>query len=123
MFKPIFEILIDPLGLPIEWYYEYIILAVIGIIAYRIAYSEVGGMYRSGLIDGKTSGSFFHWLIRLIIFAMLWAITYFVIWLGKIIKNNWKVVLLFTEISIGIAAILTLTIFIVKKYKNASNHN
>lgn len=32
MFKFIFEILTDPLGLPIEWYWEYLILAVIGAV-------------------------------------------------------------------------------------------
>ena len=70
MLKPFFELLSEPLGLPIEWYYEYIILAVIGVIAYNIAYSKVGDMYRGSFIDGRTSGSFFHWLIRLIIFAL-----------------------------------------------------
>ena len=34
MFKFIFDLLTDPLGLPIEWYYEYLILAAIGTIAY-----------------------------------------------------------------------------------------
>lgn len=116
MFKPFFELLTEPLGLPIEWYYEYIILAVIGVIAYSIAYSKVGDMYRDGLIDGRTSGSFFHWLIRLIIFALLWAVTYGVIWVGKIIIANWQVVL----IGLGIVvALIVLTIFCVKKYRKS----
>lgn len=116
MFKPFFELLTEPLGLPIEWYYEYIILAVIGVIAYSIAYSKVGDMYRDGLIDGRTSGSFFHWLIRLIIFALLWAVTYGVIWVGKIMIANWQVVL----IGLGIVvALIVLTIFCVKKYRKS----
>lgn len=76
MFKFIFEILTDPLGLPIEWYWEYLILAVIGVVAYAVAYRFVGDMYSGGMIDGSTSGSFFHWLIRLILFVALWAVTY-----------------------------------------------
>ena len=72
MFKFIFEILTDPLGLPIEWYWEYLILAVIGVVAYAVAYRCVGDMYSGGMIDGSTSGSFFHWLIRLILFVVLW---------------------------------------------------
>lgn len=116
MFKPFFELLTEPLGLPIEWYYEYIILAIIGVISYRIAYSKVGDMYRGGFIDGRTSGSFFHWLIRLIIFAVLWAMTYGVIWLGKIIIANWQVVL----IGLGIVvALIVLTIFCVKEYRKS----
>ena len=38
MFKFIFELATEPLGLPIEWYYEWIILLVIGEIAYHVAY-------------------------------------------------------------------------------------
>ena len=48
MFKFIFEILTDPLGLPIEWYWEYLILAVIGVVAYAVAYRCVGDMYSGG---------------------------------------------------------------------------
>ena len=33
MFKFIFDLATEPLGLPIEWYYEWIILLVIGEIA------------------------------------------------------------------------------------------
>ena len=50
MFKLIFEILTDPLGLPIEWYWEYLILTVIGAVAYAVAYRCVGDMYSDGII-------------------------------------------------------------------------
>ena len=39
IFKFMFERLTDPLGLPINALYEYIILAVIGVVAYKLAYS------------------------------------------------------------------------------------
>ena len=55
MFKFIFEILTDPLGLPIEWYWEYLILAVISAVAYAVAYRCVGDMYSGGMIDGSTA--------------------------------------------------------------------
>lgn len=122
MFKPFFELLTEPLGLPIEWYYEYIILAVIGVIAYGIAYSKVGNMYRGGFIDGRTSGSFFHWLIRLIIFALLWVVTYGVIWLGKLIITNWQSILIAGGSIIGIATICAITVFIVRKKKVVKNN-
>ena len=38
IFKFLFERATDPLGLPINAFYEYIILAVIGAVAYGIAY-------------------------------------------------------------------------------------
>lgn len=93
MFKFLFDILTDPLGLPIEWYYEYLILAVIGAVAYGIAYRCVGDIYHMGAIDGRTSGSFFHWLIRLILFVVLWAVTYGVIVAVRWLAANWVMVL------------------------------
>ena len=93
MFKFIFEILTDPLGLPIEWYWEYLILAGIGAVAYAVAYRCVGDMYSGGRIDGSTSGSFFHWLIRLILFVALWAVTYRIIAVVKWLTDNWVLVL------------------------------
>lgn len=93
MFKLLFDLLIDPLGLPIEWYYEYLILAVLGAVAYGIAYRCVGDMYHMGAIDGRTSGSFFHWLIRLILFVVLWAVTYGVIVAVRWLAANWVMVL------------------------------
>lgn len=60
IFKFIFERLTDPFGLPINSFYEYIILAIIGEISYSVSYRKVGDMYRGELIDGRTAGSFFH---------------------------------------------------------------
>ena len=95
MFKVIFEFLTEPLGLPIEWYWEYIILAAIAGITCIIAYNTVGGMYSADFIFGRTSGSFFHSLIRLFVFAVTWAVTYGVIWLVKLITANWQMILIF----------------------------
>ena len=58
MFKFIFDLATEPLGLPIEWYYEWIILLVIGEIAYHVAYDKVGALYHSGSISGRAAGSF-----------------------------------------------------------------
>ena len=117
MFKLIFEILTDPLGLPIEWYWEYIILLVIGAVAYAVAYRCVGDMYSGGMIDGSTSGSFFHWLIRLILFVILWAVTYGIIAAVKWLTDNWVLVLSIlggVVAAVGIAAVVAI---IVRKQK------
>ena len=45
-------------------------------MAFSIAYSCVGDLYHSGAIDGRTSGSFLHWLIRAVLFIAPWAMTY-----------------------------------------------
>ena len=88
----IFGKLTDPLGLPIEWYWEWLILAVIGLAAYIIAYKAVGELYSDGWIDGSTAGSILHWVIRFIFFVVIWAITYIVIWLAKIVFAHWVIV-------------------------------
>lgn len=119
MFKVIFEFLTDPLGLPIEWYWEYIILAAIGGIAYVIAYNTVGDMYRADFISGRTSGSFFHWLIRLFVFAVIWMVTYGVIWIVKLITANWQIILIVSSIAVGITVFFALAIFVFKKIKKS----
>ena len=119
MFKVIFEFLTDPLGLPIEWYWEYIILAAIGGIAYAIAYNTVGDMYRADFISGRTSGSFFHWLIRLFVFAVIWMVTYGVIWIVKLITANWQMILMVSGITVGVIGLLALAIFVLRKVKKS----
>lgn len=117
MFKFIFDLLTDPLGLPIEWYWEYFVLLVIGAVAYAVAYRCVGDMYSGGMIDGSTSGSFFHWLIRLILFVILWAVTYGIIAVVKWLTDNWVLVLSIlggVVATVGIAAVIAI---IVRKRK------
>lgn len=104
MFKFIFDLATEPLGLPIEWYYEWIILGVIGYIAYLIAYNKVGSLYRGDFISRRATGSFFHWIIRTIYFIVMWAITYGVIWVGKFIVAH-KV-----QVAIGVCSIIAVVI-------------
>ena len=120
MFKLLFEFLTEPLGLPIEWYYEYVILAVVGFIAYIIAFRCVGSMYREGFISGRSAGSFFHWLICLIFFVIIWAVTYGVIALIKWLCANWVLVLCVLGGIVLLAAIIAITISIVKKRNTSS---
>lgn len=93
IFSAIFDILIDPLGLPISALWEFIILIIIGEVAYRIAFSMVGDMYRSGGISSSFVGSVFHWIIRLVVFIIVWAITYMVICIVKFITVHWLKIL------------------------------
>ncbi len=89
VFSFLFDRLTDPLGLPIEAWKEWLILLVIGAVAYRIAFSAVGDMYNSGDISTRTGGSFFHWLIRAVVFVAIWAITYGVIVAVKFVAAHW----------------------------------
>ena len=89
----LFGIFTDPLGLPIEPWQEWIILLVIGFIAGRVAFRSVGDLYDSGMINGGAVGSVMHWVIRLGIFVLIWAVTYGVIAIGKFIIAHWGVIL------------------------------
>lgn len=104
MLKYIFDLATEPLGLPIDWYYEWIILGVIGYIAYLIAYDKVGSLYHRDFISGRAAGSFFHWIIRTIYFIVMWAITYGVIWISKFVMAH-KI-----QVAIGICSILAVVI-------------
>lgn len=106
MFKFIFDLATEPLGLPIEWYYEWIILLVIGEIAYHVAYDKVGDLYHSGSISGRSAGSFVHWIIRTIVFVAVWAVTYGVIWTGKFVMAH-KI-----QVAIGICSIVAVVIVV-----------
>lgn len=88
MFKFIFDLVTEPLGLPIEWYKEWIILAIIDRLGFSIAYEKVNGLYHSHMISGQMSGSFFHWVIRSFYFIVIWAITYCAIAVGKFVLEN-----------------------------------
>ena len=75
-----FDLLTDPLGLPIHPLWEYVILLVIGEIAFRIAWNASPGGF---------GGSTIHWFVRIITFALMWAVTYAVIAVGQFIIAHW----------------------------------
>lgn len=110
-FSFIFDKITDPLTLPIHPLWEWLILAVIGEIAYRVAYSKVGDMYRADIIRGKASGSFLHWFIRFLIFVPLWAVVYWTIVFAQWIRANLVVAIII------LASVIVLAIAIVIIYK------
>ena len=89
LFSLFFDRITDPLDLPIEPWKEWIILLVLGEIAFRLAYGIVGCMYCSGDIASRFSGSLFHWMIRFIIFAVIWAITNGAIRIWQFCSAHW----------------------------------
>ena len=117
IFKFLFERATDPLGLPINAFYEYIILAVIVAVAYGIAYSKVGDMYHGSLISGRTEGSFFHWLIRLILFVGLWLLAYGAIQGYYFVTANWQIILMIAGSVAGAAMLCTLAVTAMRFFK------
>lgn len=108
IFSFIFDRLTDPLSLPISPLWEYLILLVIGAVAYAVAFSIVGDMYSSGSISGGCLGCVFHRIIRLLLFVIIWAVTYGVIALAQWITAHWIIV-----VSVLGALVLTVGVFAV----------
>lgn len=105
MYKLIFTLLTDPLGLPISPIWEYVILAILNEIAFKIAWNSS---------PGGTWGSEIHWAVRIPTFFVIWAITYGIIWTIKWVAANWILVLSILGIAIIIVGLIA-AIFITRK--------
>ena len=123
IFKFLFERLTDPLGLPVNAFYEYIILVVLGEVAYELAYGKVGDMYHSGIIEGRAEGSFFHWIIRTILFVVLWLVAYGTIQGYYFVMANWKLILIIIGSVAGTAMLCALAVATMRFAKKHSKVN
>ncbi len=74
MLKFVFNILISPLGLPINAIYEYFILFFVGEVAYIFAYRFVGNLIGDGIVYDKTMASTTHWIVRIAVYGFMWGI-------------------------------------------------
>ena len=103
MLKFMFELFASPLGLPIEPFWEWIILLIVGEIAHELAYWLSPG--------GKEFGSLIYWISKLFVFIGIWAILYGIIQAIQFVILNW---IWFT---IGGILILAITIIIIVLFK------
>lgn len=109
MYKFIFEIISDPLGLPISVIWEYVILLLLNEVAFRTAWNaSPGGRW----------GSEIHWAIRIPTFIVLWVITYGVIYIAKWLWTNWILVLSILGGIVVLAGIITIIMLNIKKNRN-----
>ncbi len=113
--KFIFELLTSPLGLPIPWYIEYIILLVVNTVAFELAYAAVGKLYSGDIIHGRKSGKVLHWIIRFFAFFVLWAILYGLIVFIKLCIAHWILVVSIAGALLTVAFAILVTVKICKK--------
>lgn len=109
--KLIFELLTSPLGLPIPWYIEYIILIVVNTVAFELAFAAVGKLYYDNIIHGKKTGSILHWIARILAFLVLWAVLYGLIAFVKLCIAHW----IWVVSILGAIILLSLSILITVK--------
>ena len=110
MYKLIFKIIADPLGLPISSIWEYAILFILNEIALQIAWNAS---------PGGEWGSEIHWAIRIPTFIILWGFTYSLISVVKWLLINWELVLSILAGIVILAGILIIVILSVKMRKHA----
>ena len=67
MKKLIFDFIVSPLSVFENPFYNYIIITIIGLLAFYVAWNIVGKLG----IRGKL-GSLLHWIIRIITFVSIW---------------------------------------------------
>lgn len=80
MLKLFYTLLTDPLGLPIEPLWEYVILLIVGEIVHEIAWSTS---------PGGTFGSLIYWATKLFAFVAIWAVLYAVIAAIQFVIAHW----------------------------------
>lgn len=112
----IFALIKLPLSLPINPIYEFAILGIIDLIVYKIAFAEAG-RYGSSSDERRE----LHWLIRIVLFVVLWLITCFIIWLVRFIKKHW----IWVVAVVGVLVVTGVILLIVshRKYKRTDEED
>lgn len=105
--KQLYEMLTYPLSIIEDPFWDFVLMTIIGSLAFIVAWNFVGEIG----IRGK-AGSILHWTVRIIVMFLLCFITSLVIKLVIFIYN----IPLVTWLAIGIAVLLILLIVIVLKF-------
>lgn len=121
--KPIFEMITGEYVMFDNIIYNYIIMTMIGLFAFVIAWRCIGKLYDNNIISGKNSGSLIHWTIRLIVFIVLFYIFNLTIWLTKFIYVHRQVIYIIICAIVALTIIITIIHKIRKKIINKNIEN
>lgn len=80
MLKLFYTLFTDPLGLPIEPLWEYVILLIVGEIGHEIAWH---------VSPGGRAVSLIYWATKLIAFVVIWAVLYAIIAAVQFVITYW----------------------------------
>ncbi|KJS86270.1 MAG: hypothetical protein JM58_07160 [Peptococcaceae bacterium BICA1-8] len=105
--KPIFEWLTGNYNLFDNVLYNYLAMAIVGLLAFVVAWIIVGSLYKNYLISGRRAGSIIHWVVRFIAFVVIFSLISVIIWLVKFILSIptwvwWALLGAFVLVIIGI---------------------
>ena len=116
IYSCLLDFLTDPLDLPIPPVYSWLIMAVIGIIAFSLSFYIVGEIGARG-----TEGQLAHWVIRFILIVVLWGLARGIIWTVR----HWQIVLMAVGAIVGTVLICVLTVVVmrlVKKHRTVNGN-
>lgn len=116
--KSVYECIISSYSLLANPLEDELIMGIIGIIAYLIAYRAVGKLYDYNIISGRKSGSIVHWIIRLLVWMIIFNIAKTLVeiyrWFDNLSDYKWWVIC-----SIFSIAFVVKIAFYVRKYRKA----
>lgn len=109
MFKFLYTLLTNPLGLPINPIWEYLILLIVGEVVHEIAWQ---------VSPGGELGSFIYWVTKLLAFVVIWAVLYGIIWFAQFVSTYiWWIIGVLGVISIALTIV---RICINRKFNSAN---
>lgn len=80
MLKFFYTVFTDPLGLPLDPIWEFVILLIVGEVVHEIAfYISPGGDF----------GSLIYWISKLVVFVIIWVVLYAVITAIQFVATYW----------------------------------
>lgn len=108
--KPLFELITGDFALFGNVIYNYIAMSVVGLIAFAVAWRCVGWLYRDDIIDGRGIGSIIHWIVRLIVFVVVFLVFDGLLWLYRLVIAIplWAWILLASVVITVVAIIVTI---------------
>lgn len=109
--KSVFEWVIGNYTLFENPFYDYIAMALIGSVAFWIAWNFVGILYDEDTISIPIVGSIIHWITRILVFSFIFIAVSVVIWIIKlVISIPWWIWILV------IASIFVIGVILIKKF-------
>ena len=92
--KPLFNLFTDQITLFNNPIIEIMLKAIIGVIAFKLAWNIVHELYRTSVIKSKDSGSLIHWITRGIFFYILCVVVCITTGIINFCITYWKILLI-----------------------------
>ena len=112
--KPLFEVLTGEVMVHDNILYNYVILLLVGELAFQFAFRTVGELYRSGDISGSMIGSLLHWTFRLGAYVCVAYLLKATIWVYSLIKSI-PVWVWWTTLGISVVVVICGVVLEVRK--------